>query len=72
MGEIETDAAEVVPGAIENKLNVMSVEEIAILDIEAISFGEIARLDIIAEDIFGSQLEFYSNNFDPFKVYSCI
>lgn len=37
MGEIKTDAAEVEPGAIENKLDVISVEEIAILDIEAIS-----------------------------------
>ena len=53
------DAAEVVPGAIENKLDV-------------ISFDEIARLDIIAEDRFGSQLEFDSNNFDPFKACSCI
>jgi len=72
MDESGTDAAEVVPGAIENKLDVISVEEISILDIEAISFGEIARLDIIAEDRFGSQLEFDSNNFDPFKVCSCI
>jgi hypothetical protein len=59
MGEIMADAAEVVPGAIENKLDV-------------ISFDEIARLDIIAEDRFGSQLEFDSNNFDPFKACSCI
>lgn len=59
MGEIMADAAEAIPGAIENKLG-------------AISVGEIARLDIIAEDRIGSQLEFDSNNFDPFKVCSCI
>jgi hypothetical protein len=41
MGEIMADAAEAIPGAIENKL-------------EAISVGEIARLDIIAEDRIGS------------------
>jgi hypothetical protein len=41
MGEIMADAAEAIPGAIENKLG-------------AISVGEIARLDIIAEDRIGS------------------
>lgn len=41
MGEIMADSAEAMPGAIENKL-------------EAISVGEIARLDIIAEDRIGS------------------
>ena len=59
MDKIVPAAAELWPGATVNKLEVVSVEEVA-------------KLDIIAEGRIDYQLDVVGYDFDPFKVCSCI